>query len=296
MNKVAVLLAVYNGRTWIHEQLESILAQTEVNVDVFISIDLSSDGSWEYLTEKYQACDNVHFLPYGDRYGSAGKNFYRLVMDVDFDGYDYISFADQDDIWYTDKLQRAIATIADKHVDAYSSNVLAFWEDGRTCLIDKAQPQVAYDYYFEAAGPGCTYVYANKLAKAFQQFLLSNELARDVCLHDWLIYAYARANNYTWYIDPVPSMKYRQHSSNQVGANISFKMWVKRVKLVNSGWYRAEVYKIKTLFDTHFNPVKRITDSRRYSKSIMLIPFVSKLRRRGRDKVFLCLLLLLNFF
>ncbi len=296
MNKVAVLLAVYNGRNWIDEQLESILAQTEVNVDVFISIDLSSDGSWEYLTEKYTNFKNVNFLPYGDKYGSAGKNFYRLVMDVNFDGYDYISFADQDDIWYADKLKRAIETIASKHVDAYSSNVLAFWEDGRTCLIDKAQPQAAFDYYFEAAGPGCTYVFTNKLGTAFREFLLSNELAQDVSLHDWLIYAYARSHNYTWYIDSVPGMKYRQHSSNQVGANISFKMWVKRVKLVNSGWYRTEVYKLKSLFETNFSPIKRITNARNYSNNIVLMPFVSKLRRRGRDKLFLSMLLLLNFF
>ncbi|URN97883.1 glycosyltransferase [Leclercia adecarboxylata] len=296
MNKVAVLLAVYNGRTWIDEQLESILAQVEVSVDVFISIDLSSDGSWEYLTAKYNKFDNVYFLPYGDRYGSAGKNFYRLVMDVNFDGYDYISFADQDDIWYTDKLKRAIEIIVSKQIDAYSSNVLAFWEDGRTCLIDKAQSQTAFDYYFEAAGPGCTYVFTNRLGSAFREFLKSKELARDVSLHDWLIYAYARSHNYSWYIDSVPGMKYRQHSSNQVGANISFKMWVKRIKLVNSGWYRTEVYKLKKLFETNFRPIKRITITRNYSNNIILIPHVSKLRRRGRDKIILSMLLLLNFF
>ncbi|WP_290559337.1 MULTISPECIES: glycosyltransferase [unclassified Leclercia] len=296
MNKVAVLLAVYNGRTWIDEQLESILVQTGVIVDVFISIDLSNDGSWEYLTEKYNNFKNIFFLPYGDKYGSAGKNFYRLVMDVNFDGYDYISFADQDDIWYENKLQRAINAIASKQVDAYSSNVLAFWEDGRTCLIDKAQPQTLFDYYFEAAGPGCTYVFSNKLGTAFREFLLSNELARSVSLHDWLLYAYARTHNYNWYIDPIPGMKYRQHSSNQVGANISYKMWVKRIKLVNSGWYRKEVFTIITLFKTEYRPLCNISNKRAFKTNLMLIPVVSNLRRRMRDKMVLGVLLILNLF
>ncbi|MCU6679427.1 glycosyltransferase [Leclercia tamurae] len=296
MNKLAVLLAVYNGRTWIDEQLESILAQVEVNLDVFVSIDLSTDGSWDYLTEKYSSYKNVHFLPYGDKFGSAGKNFYRLVLDVNFDNYDYISFSDQDDIWYANKLQRAIETIVDKKVDAYSSNVLAFWDDGRTCLIDKAQPQAAFDYYFEAAGPGCTYVFTNKLATAFQKFLISNTSSQEVTLHDWLIYAFARANNYKWYIDAAPGMRYRQHSSNQVGANISYKMWVKRVKLVNSGWYRNEVYKLKSLFNANFKPIHKISNQRNYINNIMLLPFVSKLRRRNRDKIVLSILLLLNLF
>ncbi|WP_312193288.1 glycosyltransferase [Sphingobacterium sp.] len=296
MNKVAVLLAVYNGRTWVDEQLESILAQVEVNLDVFVSIDLSTDGSWDYLTEKYSSYKNVYFLPYGDKYGSAGKNFYRLVLDVNFDDYNYISFADQDDIWYANKLQHAIETIENKNVDAYSSNVLAFWDDGRTCLIDKAQPQTAFDYYFEAAGPGCTYVFAKKLGTAFREFLLSNKSAQDVTLHDWLIYAFARANNYKWYIDAVPGMRYRQHSSNQVGANISYKMWVKRIKLVNSGWYRKEVFKLVKLFETRFYPLRGITNQRNFKNSIMLIPFVFKFRRRLRDKIVLGVLLMLNLF
>ncbi|MCV5197981.1 hypothetical protein OFM41_31575, partial [Escherichia coli] len=76
---------------------------------------------------------------------------------------------------------------------AYSSNIIAFWEDGRKCLIDKAQKQVKYDYLFEAAGPGCTYVLTNELCDSFKKFYLkhSDEVGK-VTLHDWMIYAYAR--------------------------------------------------------------------------------------------------------
>lgn len=45
MNNIAVLLATYNGIQYIEEQLNSILNQSNVNVVVFISDDLSTDGT-----------------------------------------------------------------------------------------------------------------------------------------------------------------------------------------------------------------------------------------------------------
>jgi rhamnosyltransferase len=296
MNKVAILLAVYNGREWIDEQLHSILNQENVDVDVFISVDLSTDGSWEYLIKKYSDYSNIVFLPYGEKYGSAGKNFYRLVRDVCTDYYDFMAFSDQDDIWFNDKLQRAIDKLHKEKVDAYSSNVIAFWGDGKSVLIDKAQRQTSYDYLFEAAGPGCTYVLNHDLWYAFREFLLSKQESQDVCLHDWLVYAYARANNYQWYIDKSPSMLYRQHASNQVGANTSFKMWLKRIILVRNGWYRGEVYKLTKLFYNNHYPINKISKTSTYLTNVLFIPFVNKLRRRFRDRVMLILLLLFNFF
>ena len=46
-NKVAVLLAAYNGEAWIKEQLDSILKQIDVEIYLFISIDLSIDSTYE---------------------------------------------------------------------------------------------------------------------------------------------------------------------------------------------------------------------------------------------------------
>ena len=47
--KIAVLLASYNGVKYIKEQVDSILNQKEVDVTIFISDDLSTDGTLEYL-------------------------------------------------------------------------------------------------------------------------------------------------------------------------------------------------------------------------------------------------------
>ncbi|MDC9128625.1 hypothetical protein CG706_25805 [Escherichia coli] len=41
--KVAVLLATYNGECWISAQIDSILAQRDVDVTIYISDDCSTD-------------------------------------------------------------------------------------------------------------------------------------------------------------------------------------------------------------------------------------------------------------
>ena len=110
-NKIAILLAAYKGKQYIQDQIDSILNQEDIDVTIFISIDPSTDGTRELLETVY--CNNPHVIILNDvgKFGGAAKNFFRLIRDVDFTLYDFIAFADQDDIWYPQKLARAIVKI-----------------------------------------------------------------------------------------------------------------------------------------------------------------------------------------
>ena len=296
--KIAVLLASYNGVKYIKEQVDSILNQKEVDVTIFISDDLSTDGTIEYLQDIYKDFKNIVYLPSGSKFGGAGKNFFRLIRDVDFSSFDFISFVDQDDIWYEDKLIRAIKTIEDKQLDAYSSNVLAFWEDSKEMVINKSSLQARYDYLFEAAGPGCTYVLKKDLAIFLQNFICDNwEDVNKVELHDWFIYAFARENNYKWHIDEKPSMRYRQHTSNQVGANDGLKAKLKRLKKVFSSWYREEIIKIiKVLRLENKYKFSKYILNKSYINNLLLLKYSFEFRRNKKEKLFLSLLILLGIF
>ena len=296
--KIAVLLASYNGVKYIKEQVDSILNQKEVDVTIFISDDLSTDKTIEYLQDIYKDFKNIVYLPSGSKFGGAGKNFFRLIRDVDFSSFDFISFVDQDDIWYEDKLIRAIKTIEDKQLDAYSSNVLAFWEDGKEMIINKSNSQARYDYLFEAAGPGCTYVLKKDLAISLQNFICDNwEDVNKVELHDWFIYAFARENNYKWHIDEKPSMRYRQHTSNQVGANDGLKAKLKRLKKVFSSWYREEIIKIiKVLRLENKYKFSKYILNKSYLNNLLLLKYSFEFRRNKKEKLFLSLLILLGIF
>ena len=296
--KIAVLLASYNGVKYIKEQVDSILNQKEVDVTIFISDDLSTDKTIEYLQEIYKDFKNIVYLPSGSKFGGAGKNFFRLIRDVDFSSFDFISFVDQDDIWYEDKLIRAIKTIEDKQLDAYSSNILAFWEDGKEMIINKSSLQARYDYLFEAAGPGCTYVLKKDLAIFLQNFICENwEDVNKIELHDWFIYAFARENNYKWHIDEKPSMRYRQHTSNQVGANDGLKAKLKRLKKVFSSWYREEIIKIiKVLrLESKYKFSKYILN-KSYLNNLLLLKYSFEFRRNKKEKIFLLILFIFGIF
>lgn len=235
--KIAVLLAAYNGEKWIEEQIKSILNQKGVHVTIFISIDPSTDGTRKFLETRYENSTQIIILKDVGSFGGAAKNFFRLIRDIDFSDFDYIAFADQDDIWFSDKLLRATQMLVETDGDGYSSNVLAFWKDGREKLIVKSQKQCKYDYLFEAAGPGCTYVMTMPLALQIKENLIAHwEEVNNLGLHDWYCYAYARAHGFKWIIDENPSMMYRQHAHNQVGVNSGWKAFVYRCKKVFTGW------------------------------------------------------------
>jgi len=234
--RIAVLLAAWNGMAWLPAQLDSILGQEEVAVTVFVSVDQSTDGTEDWLGERAAGDSRLVLLP-GGRFGSAALNFYRLIRDVDFTAFDFVSLADQDDVWLAGKLRRAVDWLEQRDADGYSGNVIAFWPDGREMPVDKAQPQVAADFVFEAAGPGCTYVLRNRLAVALQVFLDAQVTpGGGVFAHDWLIYAFARARGFRWMIDSQPHMRYRQHASNQTGVNAGLRAFIKRAAMVGNGW------------------------------------------------------------
>jgi rhamnosyltransferase len=234
--RFAVCLAAYNGMAYIKEQIDSILLQKNVVLQIFISVDQSSDGTEAFLAELALSEPRLTLLSFGQRFGSAGLNFYRLLRDVDFNGFDYLSFADQDDLWHPEKLWRARSLMVEQCAVGYSSNVTAFWPSGKTQVVKKAQPQRSLDYWFEAAGPGCTYVLTSDLALSLQKMVRGADLSLlRVGYHDWLIYAFARANNNVWVIDDWSSMQYRQHANNQIGVNAGWQSYWRRVRKLLSG-------------------------------------------------------------
>lgn len=295
--RIAVLLAAYNGCQWLSAQLQSILDQKGVSVRVFISVDKSSDGT-EALVDDWAGHDaRVIPLPYGESLGGAAKNFYHLLRNVDFSSFDYVSFADQDDIWVADKLVCAHLQLSQGRFAAYSGNVTAFWPDGRELLLDKAQPQRQYDFLFEAAGPGCSYVLTVADALNFKVFLLEHwQDANKVFLHDWLVYAWFRAKGLPWFIDPTPKIQYRQHASNQVGANAGFKAFKARLVLLRQGWYRAQIAQIVGLLGANVVSVQGGIGQDGTVSKTFLIRNIGQLRRRPRDRVFLFFIILLGVY
>ena len=115
--KIAVLMAVKDGVKYLPEQIKSVFWQAQCEVTLFISDDASADGGKEYVEELVSNSSNIALLGFEESFGSAGKNFYRLIQDVDLGNCDYIAFSDQDDIWEVDKLIRHVELMRQHQAD-----------------------------------------------------------------------------------------------------------------------------------------------------------------------------------
>jgi rhamnosyltransferase len=284
--RMAVCLAVYNGRQWIAEQVDTILGQKGVDVTVFVSVDASSDDSEELVDQMAASNANIKVLGHGEYFGGAAPNFFRILSEVDFSAFDYVCFADQDDIWNHDKLRYAHEKLQATGADAYSSNVIAFWPDQRRVLIEKSQKQVRWDFLFEAAGPGCTYVLRRELACAVQALVQRRWTeVRQVGMHDWFVYAFARACGYRWVIDDYAGMLYRQHEKNQVGVNRGWQALIHRTGKVFSGWGLRQSALIAELVGLQNDPFVRQWSSGSWAGLVWLACHAWQCRRRMRDKL-----------
>ena len=124
----------------------------------------------------------------------------------------------------------------------------------------------------------------------FKKFLIDNwTLVNEVESHDWIIYAYFRSLSMLWYIDKTPSLFYRQHERNQIGANLYWKAYLNRFQKINKGWYRNEVRKIVNLL----KPYAQVTI---VLDRFFLIMHFYKLRRRLRDALVFLSINILGLF
>ena len=293
---IYILLAAYNGAIYISKQLKSILNQTFKPSKILTNIDQSSDNTVGIVQGCRKSFNEIQILNTKKKFGSAAANFIDLISHVDLTDVDYIALADQDDIWKEDKLKKAIQKL-EQGYDGYSSNVEAFWADGKRKVLVKNQPQQNFDHLFESAGPGCTFVINKKLALKLQQLLKKGSFNQLDNYHDWLIYAFARTHGFKWYIDSYPSVYYRQHSSNVFGANVGINAFISRANRLLAGegidfaFQLMKELKVQDTFIQSLFPISRY--------NLLRLAFKAKCcRRRFRDQIyffFACILLAIIF-
>ena len=244
---VLVLMATYNGSSWVREQIESVLGQEGVDLAIAIRDDASTDGTrWELA--RFADDERVKIVAANAPSGAAARNFLALIRENPAGAAEFVAFADQDDLWNPGKLRRACQMLAASDSAGYSSATVAAWADGREQLLEISGAPTASDFLFEGAGQGCTFVLTAALYERVRGFLTSQgELPREIHYHDWLVYALARSWKLRWCFDQQPTMKYRQHAENDTGARGTLPGITKRLLLIRRGWYRAQLVAIAEL-------------------------------------------------
>lgn len=245
--KILVILASYNGEKFIKEQIDSILSQNDVSTDIMIFDDASKDSTVA-VVERYSEIPNIKLVKNKIRTGAAANNFFQAIKEITnetFEQYDYISLSDQDDLWLPNKLKAAIEMLQKNKADLYCSNLI-LWDEAnnKESIITKSHPQKKYDYLFESGSAGCTYVFTSNFCIALKKTIIKTYYKNwKFFSHDWFIYFFARANNYTVTIDKNAYIKYRMHADNLHGFLNKKTIWasVERIKIIKNGWYAEHI-------------------------------------------------------
>lgn len=217
---IIVLLSTYNGRRYICEQIDSLLKQKEVDIQIIVRDDGSTDGTHEILDE-YQKCGILTW--YAGANLRPAKSFMNLLKNAPIS--EYYAFCDQDDIWMPEKLNVAIEKIKNTQGPAmYCSDTLMV--DSSLKIIRQAgihADGTLVESLITNPVTGCTMVFNKALRDIVIQYI-----PETIDMHDWWIYRICMAIGGFFYFDPTPHIKYRQHENNVIGGQGSQWHKIKR--------------------------------------------------------------------
>ncbi|WP_218144809.1 glycosyltransferase family 2 protein [Marinobacter segnicrescens] len=235
---MAVLMCTYCPSDYFADQLESLLAQSHRNFRLWVSDDSPDDSARKALDAYQSGSEGFEFnLIEGPKDGFAA-NFLTLLCCEDISA-DYFAFCDQDDVWEQNKLEVAVRTL--KEVQPDTPAVYC----GRTLLTDESGAETGY-----SAGRKRKPDFANALVQSLAggNTMVINQAGRDlvrragtppIVSHDWWVYLLVSGAGGVVLFDPVPTIRYRQHGSNLVGANTSLAANLFRIKMLFHNRFRT---------------------------------------------------------
>ena len=212
--QVAILMCTYNGAFYLQDQLDSIKTQKYRNWYLYVSDDDSKDSMQDIL-HAFEAKTGQLRISQGPRSGFC-QNFLSLICDSSIKA-DYYALSDQDDIWSEDKLLRAVKALSD-----ISCETPALY-CSRTRLIDENNNEIGLSPLFKRApdfrnalvqniGSGNTMVFNH----AARKLILEASSGINPVVHDWFLYMVVSGCGGVMIYDPVPSLRYRQHTANLI--------------------------------------------------------------------------------
>lgn len=205
--KVAVIMSTYNGEKYIREQIDSILAQTYKNIDIYVRDDGSTDKTVEILKE-YEKDGNIKLF-LGENLGFIKSFFKCLSLCNDAS---YFAYCDQDDVWIENKIQMAVDDLS-----SVDSNIPILWfsnsdyYDMDMNFLAHADSNKKYNFrnsLVECVSQGMTMIINSKTRNIILENLPQNSL-----YHDWWTYMICSGFGNIIY-NKEPLVKYRRHGNS----------------------------------------------------------------------------------
>ncbi|MCR5727614.1 MAG: glycosyltransferase [Lachnospiraceae bacterium] len=225
--KIVVLLHTMNGVDYIGEQLQSLIKQDiceKAELKILVRDDGSTDKTQDIL-DRYKREGKIDYIQ-GKTVGKL-KSFWQLLEEAE--AADYYAFCEQDDVWFPEKLSRAVkyletkAIIDGEEVDVavspllYMSDFTVTNAKLKPVRFNRNKTMKCSDFEHSliySTMPGCTYVFnasARELMLRFDVNRIScnnyDDLARNIIyivgdiIRDRVPTMYLRKNKSDWFYD-----------------------------------------------------------------------------------------------
>ena len=269
---VAILLCAYNGERFLAQQLDSIGRQTHADWTVWVSDDGSTDATAAILEQYRRAWGEQRLRVVRGPSRGFAANFLSVACRREISA-DYYAYADQDDIWEADKIQRALACLENhgrQGPTLYCSRTRLVDETGRTIGLSPhfRRPPDFRNALVQNVGGGNTMVFND----AARKLLVAAGPDLRVAAHDWWTYVAVTAAGGHVVYDPQPSLLYRQHGHNLIGSNNGVRARLERVRLLMQG-------QLQNWIDQNIAGIRRIAPRLSPTNRAVLESFMAS--RRG---------------
>lgn len=219
-----ILLATYNGNAFLSEQLESILSQAD-GWELLVRDDDSSDGTQNLIHNRVAKGAPIIFINDGKSQLGARGNFARLLEIAGQKGAEYCTLSDQDDLWLPSKLTKQLKQM--KFLEQkFPHCPILLHTDLEVVNRNLESIHPSFMHY-----QGIRHEESNPLNVLLCQNFVTgstaiiNRALLDMALpipeaalmHDWWLALCAAVFGRLEY-NPQPTVKYRQHEHNVIGA------------------------------------------------------------------------------
>ena len=288
VSKVKVLLATYNGVSFLDEQLTSLSEQQNVKVEVLVNDDGSIDGTLEIL-RKWRDRGLIVSISESMGQGST-KAFLKLLQECDEEP--YVAFCDQDDIWEKDKLTSQLNFVGGNVPMMSTCSRIYIDDSGNKIGKSKVLRNLPSfeNACFENITPGNTMLLNNAAIK------IINSIKNPPINHydSWiylLISTFGKVNYCPLYL-----VRYRIHPANLVGLRkISYRKSIQGIRnfLSQQEFLAEEKFEFLSLAQqAYLVNISSFVEERSLRKKIVLLPRLRINRQSYLDGFILKFLLL----
>lgn len=239
--EIRILLALYRSEAYLREQLDSLAAQDWPNWSLTVSDDgIGLDGSQAILDDFAKAHPQRRIERRRGPERGFAPNFLSLLAGLPEDC-GHAALSDHDDVWFPDKLSRAMRALEaypDDHPVLYCA-ATTVCDSALTPLHGSSRfrrPPSFCNALVQSLGGGNTMV-LNRAAIALAR--RAAPVAGEIVAHDWWLYQLVTGAGGTALHDPDPVLLYRQHDGNAIGANQALQARVQRLKMILKGRFRS---------------------------------------------------------